>query len=227
MANQETALHLHGVYGSSCSGRVRIALAYKGIAYTPIYVRYQEKQQHGDAYAAMNPSRSVPTLEVVDAGGKASYITQSAAALEYLEEAYPSAPLLLPPAADRLLRAQVRSLVQIVVSDIQPVTNTRVFNRVVAMGQDKVAWGAEWHARGLKAYEESIAAGAGRYSVGDSVTMADVCLAPMIWNAFRWQLALDGYPTVKRVYGNLMELEAFREGHWSRQPDCPEEERIH
>jgi len=221
-------LKLHGWYKSSCSARVRIALAHKCIDFTPVYVSYDDRQHHGDEYAAMNPSRSVPTLEVVPpdgSNGLVRYIAQSVAALEYLEEAYPSSVPLLPPPADVFGRAEVRSLVQIVVSDVQPLTNTRVFGRVVPLGQDETAWGAVWHARGLKAYEESIREGAGRYSVGDGVTMADVCLAPMIWNAFKWGLTLDEYPTVKRVYDGLMELEAFREGHWSRQPDCPPEQR--
>ena len=220
-------LKLHGWYKSSCSARVRIALAFKNLDFTPIYVKYNDGQHHGNTYAAMNPSHSVPTLEIVPprGSGDAQYITQSIAAIEYFEEAYPLSTPLLPPVGDTLGRAHVRSLVQIIVSDIQPVTNTRVFKRVIALGQDEVAWGAEWHTRGLKAYEESIRSRAGKYSVGDVVTMADVCLAPMVWNAFKWQLTLEEYPTVKRVYENLMEIPAFSEAHWSKQPDCPSEER--
>lgn len=221
-------LTLHGTYKSSCSARVRIALAHKNIPCNYEYVDYAGKQHKSDKYAKMNPSKSVPTLVVESDGNLSpSYIAQSVAALEYLDEAYPDSSPLLPPASDSLARAQVRALVQIVCADVQPVTNNRITDRVKGWEKDWEQWNRDWHDRGLKAYEDSIKATAGHYSFGDKVTMADVCLAPMVWNAHKVDMDLNNgsYPTVARVYKNLMELPAFRNGHWKMQPDCPEEER--
>lgn len=56
--------------------------------------------------------------------------------------------------------------------------------------------------------------------------MADVCLVPAVWGAERIGLALQGYPTIRRVAGALEREEAVRSGHWRAQEDTPEELRF-
>ncbi|EON99709.1 putative maleylacetoacetate isomerase protein [Phaeoacremonium minimum UCRPA7] len=122
-----------------------------------------------------------------------------------------------------LSRARIRSLVQIIVGDVQPITNTKVQKFIRGFGYDSAKWTAEWYAVGLRAYESVIHDIARKYSVGDDVTMADACLAPAIWNCEAVGLSLDEFPTVKKVYAELMQLEAFQNSHWKAQVDCPED----
>jgi len=220
-----TTLTLHGYYKSSCAARLRIALAYKSLPFQHVCVDYSGKQHKTEEYARMNPSKSVPTLVIHETGKEPQFIAQSVAALEYLEEAYPDAPALLPSPQQALERAHIRSLVHIITSDVQPVTNTRVLEKIAPLGYDEGKWGREFHERGIAAFEESIRGRTGSFSAGDTVTMADVCLAPAIWNALRWGVELDSFPAVKCVFERLMEIPAFRDGHWRTQPDCPDSEK--
>ena len=52
---------------------------------------------------------------------------------------------------------------------------------------------------------------AGKYSVGDEATMADVCLVPEMWTALARGLALEDYPVTKGVFERCMELAEFAE----------------
>jgi glutathione S-transferase len=64
---------------------VRIALHWKHIEHTNVYVNLLKAEQSTSSYVEMNPGARVPSL-IVDGG---VVLTQSLAILEYLEEAYP------------------------------------------------------------------------------------------------------------------------------------------
>ncbi|HEY1587511.1 MAG TPA: glutathione S-transferase N-terminal domain-containing protein, partial [Polyangia bacterium] len=108
-------MKLYSYWRSSASWRVRIALAYKGIAheYVAVNITPAGAAQHGDDYKQLNPMKQVPTL-VLDDGRQ---LSQSIAILEYLEEVAPK-PSLLP--ADAYLRARARQLAELVNAGIQP-----------------------------------------------------------------------------------------------------------
>ncbi|KAL9061181.1 MAG: hypothetical protein Q9162_000326 [Coniocarpon cinnabarinum] len=187
-------------------------------------VSLHEGAQHEDSYAHLNPSRTVPCLihRLPTAGP--SVIGQSVAALEYLEEAFPSPPLL-PPLTNLAERAKVRQLVQIIASDTQPLINRRIAAAVSELGKPKVAWARKHTMRGLAAFEKILEKTAGTYCVGDKITMADVVLAPMMWNAEAYDVDFEDVSTVTRVYRTLMTLQAFERAHWREQEGCPDEYR--
>src|SRR5215471_12817612 len=116
-------MKLYNYWRSSSSYRVRIALAYKGVAYeyVPVNIHPKASEQWSASFDVVNPLRQVPVLEI-DAGPDRSprLLTQSMAILEYLEEVFP-APALLP--ADPWQRARVRQLAEVVNSGIQPLQN--------------------------------------------------------------------------------------------------------
>ena len=58
-------MKLYSYWRSSCSWRVRIALHLKGLAYeyAAVHLVKDGGEQHGEAYRAINPLRTVPTLE--------------------------------------------------------------------------------------------------------------------------------------------------------------------
>ena len=60
---------------------------------------------------------------------------------------------------------------------------------------------------------------AGKYSVGDSITFADLCLVPQVYNAVRFGVPLEQFPTIVRINDALSELDEFKKAHPNVQPD--------
>lgn len=220
-SSSRTWFRLHTYYRSSCSGRLRIALNIKRIPTEYAYVHLGNGEQRSTEYHEVNPSRTVPVLTHVSPTGLEFPITQSIAALEYLEEVFPEPWPLLPPQSEPFQRAKVRTLVNVIACDTQPITNRSIARAVTDLGADHETWQRTYLARGLQAYEEIAAGTAGRYSIGDDVSLADVCLVPCIWNAEAYGVELNKFPTVKRIYGAMTEMEAVQKAHWRNQPDTP------
>jgi maleylpyruvate isomerase len=212
-------MKLYGYWRSSSSWRVRIALAYKNIAYEniPVHLLQDGGQQHAPGHASRNPMEQVPVLEI-QAGGATHHLSQSLAILEYLEERFPS-PRLLP--RDHVDRAHARQLAELVNSGIQPLQNITVLQRLKNEHKiDEAAWARHFMQRGLAALERSAAGTAGRFLVGDEPSFADVCLVPQLYNARRYGVALDAFPLLLRVESACNELPAFDAAHPDRQPDA-------
>jgi maleylacetoacetate isomerase len=192
---------------------VRIALNLKGIDYTyrTVHLVRNGGEQHDEEYTKLNASHLVPTL-VIDG----HQLSQSIAILEYLDETRPEPNHLLPQ--DAANRAVVRQLVHIIASDTQPVQNLRVLQKV---GDDrKVEWAKHWISVGLGAFESVASRTAGKYSVGDSVTLADICLVPQVYNANRFGVDMSKYPTINRITEALNEIEAFANAVPDKMPDA-------
>lgn len=212
---------LYTYFRSSCSGRLRITFNLKNIEYTSSYINLLKGEQSSDAHRALNPSGTVPLLICHKDGDLR--IGQSNAAIQYLDEKHPEIPLM---PTDTKLRAIARSLADIVANDIQPVTNLRILKRLRAINANAEEWSIELIKDGLHAYEETAKGVAGKYSVGDDITIADINLMPAVWGAERFNISLDPYPTVKKIAASLSEHPAFKKAHPFVQPDCPEELRV-
>ena len=212
-------MKLHSFFRSSAAYRVRIALAVKGLAYETIAHHLRKEEQLKPEYRALNPQGLVPTLE--DGG---HVLTQSLAIIEYLEEAYPQTPRLLP--ADLAGRAVVRAMSLAIACDIHPLNNLRVLNYLKStMGQGQEAtdeWYRHWIGEGFAALEELAGkhSRAGRYCFGDGVTMADACLVPQMYNARRFKTDLARYPTLLAICDSLERLPAFAAASPEGQPDA-------
>jgi len=210
-------LRLYTYFRSSAAFRVRIALNHKGLAWEPAVVWLLTQEQHSEAYRQINPQALVPTL--VDGTQR---LNQSLAIIEYLDETQPG-PKLLP--ADPLGRARVRSLSMLIAAEIHPINNLRVLGYLKGpMGQSQEAvdtWYRHWCEEGLGAFERQLQDGAtGRFCHGDTVSMADTCLVPQVFNAQRFKVDLAPYPTLMRVFEACMALPAFDAAQPSRQPDA-------
>lgn len=206
---------LYGYWRSSSAWRVRIALHLKGVAFenVPVHLVQDGGQQHADAHVARNPLAQVPVLSVDD-----GHLSQSLAIIEYLDEVHPEPPLL---PSDPFVRAQARSLAEVVNSGIQPIQNLAVLQHVVGeLGGDKLAWGRHWIQRGLDRMERMVRITAGRFCVGDAVSVADLCLVPQLYNARRFGCDESGWPTLLRIEAACAELDAFKAAHPSQQPDA-------
>jgi maleylpyruvate isomerase len=70
------------------------------------------------------------------------------------------------------------------------------------------------------AFEKTVAETAGKYSVGDEVTLADLALVPQLYNARRFNVDLSVLPTIVRIEESLLQLPAFQAAHPDAQPDA-------
>ncbi|KAI9216408.1 glutathione S-transferase [Blastocladiella britannica] len=207
---------LYTYWRSSCSWRVRIALNLKGIAAKHTSVNLLKAEHRADDYTdSVNPSKLVPAL-VIDG----VTLTQSLAIIEYLDETRSTGTPILP--ADPKLRAQVRALAHMIAMDIQPVGNLRVGQHVSQDPAARIAWGKHWVEIGFAALEKALKATAGKYCVGDAVSLADICLVPQVYNAGRVGVDMAPYPTINRICAELEKVDAFARARPEVQRDNPD-----
>ncbi|MGI4844379.1 MAG: maleylacetoacetate isomerase [Janthinobacterium lividum] len=213
-------MKLYTYFRSSAAYRVRIALNLKGLDYqaVPVHLLREGGQHLMDDYLTINPSGLVPALQ-----DDRMTLTQSMAIIEYLDEVYPLVPLL---PKDAVGRARVRELAQIIACDIHPVNNLRVLKYLVKhLGHSEEAktdWYRHWVIEGLRSLEAHLARnlGTGRFCHGDTPTIADCFLVPQVFNARRFDIDVDAYPTIARIDALCVDLPAFKAAHPSQQPDA-------
>lgn len=108
--------------------------------------------------------------------------------MHYLEETRPQRSLL---PQDVHKRCKVRELCEVITSGIQPLQNLIV---LIHVGEEKKKeWAQHWITRGFRAIEKLLSTSAGKFCVGDEISMADCCLVPQVFNARRQvhQLFID------------------------------------
>lgn len=213
----QAKLKLYGYFRSSCSWRVRIALYLKELPfeYAPVHLLRDGGEQNTEAYRSKSPAGTVPCLEVEE-GGQVRHLTQSLAILDWLDARFPS-PRLVPE--DPWLRAQVLERAELVNSGIQPLQNLMVLKFVKGAGGDEQAFARNFVKRGLEALETLVSKTAGKYCVGDTLTLADVCLVPQLFGARRFGVDLEPLPTLRRVEEACQALPAFQKAAPEAQPD--------
>lgn len=200
-------MELYGFFRSSTSYRMRISLAFKGLDYEPHYVSLPKMEHRTDSYLSLNPQGLVPAL--VDDG---HVFSQSLATMEYLEEAYPSPPML---PKDIVERSYVRSMSQVIGCDIHPLNNVRVLKYLRARWSlseaDTNEWYAHWVAEGLRAFEATLLQKglSGAFVLGDAPGMADICLVPQVFNARRFDCDLSAFPATLAIFDNCMKMDCF------------------
>ena len=210
-------LTLYDYFRSSAAYRLRIALNLKGLAYTQIPVHLvRGGGEHLKAdYRAINPQARVPSL-VTDDG---ETLTQSPAILEWLEETCPEPPLL---PGDAMTRAKVRAIASIVACDIHPLNNLVVMNYLKgtfgASSPDIDIWYANWVRQGFEAIE-ALLPDNGPFAFGATPTLADIYLVPQVFNARRFNVALDKFPKIIGCDAACQKIAAFANAHPDLQAD--------
>lgn len=206
-------------FRSSAAFRLRIALNLKGLDPERRYIHLANGEHRKDKYKAINPQRMVPFL--VD--GEFT-LGQSLAIIEYLDETHPEPPLL---PKDPQQRAWVRSVAQMIACDIHPLNNLRVLNYLSdefkVSDEQKNRWYGHWIAEGFAALEKVLAERKvqSTFCLGETPTLADICLIPQVANANRFKCALEDYPKIVGIYQHAMKLSAFNDAQPSKQPDFP------
>ena len=209
---------LYTFFRSSTSFRLRIALNYKGLDYTPRFLSLPKLEHRLPAYMDLNPQGLLPAL--IEDG---KLYAQSLAMLEYLEERHP-APPLMPRDIDE--RAYVRMLSQIIGCDIHPLNNVRVLKylrgRWNLSEEQSNEWYAYWIAEGMRSFEQTLAHEKrhGLFCLGDTPTIADICLGPQIFNAQRFNCDLSAFPISNAIAERIFALPAVAAAHPGKQGDA-------
>lgn len=211
-------LILHSFWLSLATYRVRIALSLKGVPFEERAHDLSTGAHHSPDFMKLNPAGAVPALE----GGTLKPLSQSLAILEWLEETYPTPPLL---PHDREGRAIVRSLFLLTAADAHPLVVPRVQARLATQfGSDEVAgraWSAYWFREGLIAYEAQLAQGATRCR-GEVLSIADLALASHLVGAARFSIELDDFPRISAVGESLFAIPEFAAAHPRFQLGAPD-----
>ncbi|MEO7563603.1 MAG: maleylacetoacetate isomerase [Sphingomicrobium sp.] len=204
---------LYDYYRSSAAYRVRIALNLKGVDYEQRPVNLAAGEQKGGAFRSINPQGFVPMLDID--GHK---LTQSLSIMVYLDQIRPE-PVLMP--RDPADGAHVRGMALAIACDVHPLNNLRVLKYLKGeLGQEQSEvddWYRHWVTEGLTALEAIAAPRAGKLMFGDEPTIADVCLVPQMYNARRFEVPLDAFPTLVRADDNARAIAAFETAHPDKQ----------
>lgn len=210
---------LYGYWRSSAAYRVRLALAIKRLPYDSKPIDLRSGAQSGVGYTILNPQGLVPYL-IDDAIG----LNQSLAIIEYLEERYPDPSLLPGNAAER---ARIRAAAMLIACDVHPLNNLRVLKYLklpLGLEQDALdAWQQHWIETGFASLEEIAEGSPGRYLFGDTVTLADVCVVPQMYNARRVRADTSRLPHLVEIDKRLNALPAFRAARPEAQPDAAQD----
>ena len=206
---------LYNYFQSSASWRIRILLNLKKIEYEYKAVNMLADEHLTKEYHAINPYTHVPALWI-----DGHYFTESVAIAEYIEESRPTLPKLMP--TDPYKRSLVRKIVEHINSGIQPLQNLKVIRKVQAdYGGDPKEWSTHWNQKGHIALEDILKQTAGKYCVGDSLSLADVFLYPQTKEAIAsFGVKIEDHPTISRVLTNLLELPDFLRADPENQPDA-------
>jgi len=213
-------MKLFSFWRSLATYRVRIALNLKGLVPDEVIeVNLIKGAQREAAYRAVNPMMALPAL--IDGDGPVLF--ESLAIIEYLDETHPSPPLL---PTDPHGRARVRGLAQLIACDSHPLIVPRVReyleHELKIDEATRAKWCQHWHTAALTGLEAHLKDPAtGRYCHGDTITLADVCLASQAAGAKFFNVDTTPFPNFTRIVNSLATIDAFARAHPLKQPGAP------
>lgn len=218
-------LTLYCYFYSSAAWRIRSACVLKGIEWKYEPVHLIKGEQHSEEYLEVNPMHQVPSVKVVLDDGTEHYLSQSLAIIQFLDEIYPEKSVY---PADPVLRAKARAIADTISGGIQPLQNHETLTKYTEpLGlppleeEERKKLAQWWIDRKLINLEKLVAKTAGKYCVGDEVTVADCCLVPQMFNARRFGLDTSKYPLLKAIDERLQELHMFNSTGPFTCPDAP------
>lgn len=209
-------LRLYHYWRSSSSWRVRWAFAFKGVESEMVPIDLLSGESESPEHLARNPAGFVPALEFIDEEN--TYLTESLAIIQWIDELVP-APTLLPGSA--MDRARIRQLAETVNSGTQPLQNLGAQYRHSDDPVERKKWAQHWNHLGLDVYEKLVRSTAGSYSFGDTLTLADLCLIPQCYNARRFDVDVSAFPIVSRIEAAALKAPSCVASHPDRYAPAP------
>lgn len=206
---------------SSASWRVRWTCEIKGIPLELIAVSLIDGEAEASAHRTRHPLGRVPVLEDMnESPGQAKELRpktliESVAIMEFFEEIVPT-PSLLPN--DPWLKAQTRALVELINSGIHPQQNPSLFESVIPppSAEFRQDFARQAIHAGLSAFQTLIQPLSGKFCIQDQVTFADICLAPQLYNARRFNVDLSPFHALTEIESRLLATRACQASHPDR-----------
>lgn len=211
-------IKLYSYWRSSSAYRVRIALSLKKIPYDYISVHLLRDggEQLKPEYLKLNPKGEVPVLVSPELS-----VSQSMAILHYLEDSFPYPSLL---SKDPIRKAKTLELCEIINSGIQPLQNLSLLQKLERdfswNAEAKPRWIREVIEKGFRALEPLLQKSAQDFCMGPDPSFADCFLIPQVYNAYRFKLSMQEFPTISKIYEHCLSLEAFQAASPEKQPDA-------
>ncbi|CAB3406197.1 unnamed protein product [Caenorhabditis bovis] len=192
-----------------------MALAYKGIDYEYRAINILSQDSKDDPeFVKYNPAKLVPVF--VNNDGQA--ISESLAIIDYLEDVYPENPLY---PKDPLQKAHAKTIFLEIACGIQPLQTITLQG---ILDQKCPGYGAQFAAesitKGLRVVEELLKKHSGKYAVGDSISVADLAIPSIVFNARRLKVDLKPFPILSKVEANICALDVFKKAAPEAQPDA-------
>jgi maleylacetoacetate isomerase len=199
---------LYDYWRSSAAYRIRIALAVLKLPHASIPVDLVKGEQRSPENLARNPQGLVPTLAI-----DGLVLTQSLAILEYLDET--RAAGFLPH--DAAGRARVRALAYAIAMETSPVSNLSVRSYAAEIAKGAITaddWQAHFIAKGLAGFEAMLDHhSVGRFCHGNTLSLADICLVPQVYNARRIGIDVTLWQRISTIMANLEAEPAVASAH--------------
>ena len=201
-----TAVTLYDYWRSTASYRVRIALALAGINWRTISVDLVRGDQQQAEHIGRNPQGLVPVLDI-----DGHRFTQSLAIIEYLDTTRELGLLPAQPVA----RAHVQALAASLAIDVHPVCNLSVVSHATGGKEPaRTQWMQQFITPGLNAFEKLLAGfEQNPYCTGNSLSLADLCLVPQLYNADRWGVDYANCRRIVAIAEACTEHTAFVQAH--------------
>jgi maleylacetoacetate isomerase len=204
-------LTLYHYWRSSCSWRVRWALQHKNISYRSVSINLLQNEQQSPEYLKLNPQGFLPLLEIKDSKGNVFRLAESMAIIDWIDRSYPENPLFPPEPTDRARALQMSLMIA---SGIQPIQNLSVLRKLSSEAHTQQTWARHWIESGFEKLESLVASGSS-FMISEQITIADLTLAPQMYNARRFNCAMTQFPKLSHIDECLSKLPGYK-------ASCPE-----
>jgi glutathione S-transferase len=172
----------------SMSGRIALAEAGVDVKLTEVDPHTKRVLATGEDYRQINPLGYVPALRLDDG----TVLTENAAILQYIADAYPEARLA-PPESDRIARAKLRQWLSFISTELHKALMMPLLGRDTP--PEVKAWVVSKYASRLAYLDEKLK---GREFLLDRFGVADSYLATVLnWTQATPEIDLAAYPNVK------------------------------
>jgi glutathione S-transferase len=172
----------------SMSGRIAFAEADVDVKLTEVDPHTKRVLATGEDYRQINPLGYVPALRLDDG----TVLTENAAILQYIADAYPEARLA-PPESDRATRAKLRQWLSFIGTELHKALMMPLLGRDTP--PEVKTWVISKYAPRLEYLDRRLA---GREFLLDRFSVADAYLATVLnWTQATPEIDLAAYPNVK------------------------------
>lgn len=195
---------MYKVYGDIQSGncyKLKLLMSLLDIEHEWIVVDVLSGETQSDDFAKMNPNKKIPVLSL----GKGKYLTESNAILNYLAEGTPYLP------TDPYQRALVLQWMFFEQYSHEPfIATARFINKYLGLPKEREAEYQSKQQGGHKALsimEQQLAQT--DFLVGDSLTIADICLYGYTHVSHEGGFELDDYASIRSWLTAIKSQESY------------------